>query len=584
MFLLAMLACVADAAPQADAPAFGLPMLQDGTLYAGIARVDITPEIPETYTDLDGDAYFDGCLNDPAATREGCDEPFDDANGDGVFDAVWMGGWGGGGRAARGVHDALYATALVVALDGEYIALVSVDAVGLLEYRTSRMRAKLDEAGFDAERVIISADHTHQGPDTVGLWGDLDELLTGVDLEYQESLESAVFDAVSLAASAAVPVTPAQGAVRLTEVDPAYSGVAFGGTNPDDHMLGLVRDGRDPVVVDDQVLTLTLDSADGRLATVVSYSAHPEVVGWNNELLGADYVGVMRSVIEADAGGTAMFVASAVGGMQSAWDGTLPSVDESGAPVFDDAGERVFIDGGGYEYARVEGTLIAQAAMAAPTDTTPWTELWVRSTPVMLPLTNLGFKVALMTDLLDQPWDSVVTDASCPGMGTDPAVIACVATGIWQLQLGPTSFGTVPGELLPELFYGVPDEPAMASSDARSGDPRFPHHPAECDGADWAVCREQETDGACPCEEMHAAPYTISYDTSVPPLSQTLPGPYRAVIGLANGYVGYVIPEPDYASFTNAITGIEGNHSEEWYSAGERMAPTIQEGWISLGE
>jgi len=208
MLLLATLGCVTDDPAPSDSPAFGLPLVQDGTLYAGIARVDITPEIPETYTDLDGDTYFDGCMNDPAGSREGCDEPFDDANGNGVFDAVWMGGWGGGGRAARGVHDALYATALVVALDGEYVALVSVDAVGLLEYRTSRMRAKLDDAGFDAQRVIISADHTHQGPDTVGLWGDLDELLTGVDLEYQESLESAVFDAVYLAASSVLCGSP----------------------------------------------------------------------------------------------------------------------------------------------------------------------------------------------------------------------------------------------------------------------------------------------------------------------------------------------------------------------------------------
>lgn len=340
--------------------------MQDGQLYAGIARVDITPTITETYSDLDGDAYFDGCLTDPTASRSACEEPFDDVNGNGRFDAVWMGGWGGGGRAARGVHDPLYATALVLALNGEYVALVSLDAVGLLEYRTTRMRALLGEAGFDADRVIVTSDHTHQGPDTVGLWGDLDTLQTGLDPAYQESLVEAVYDAVFAAATTAEPVTPAQGAVRLTELDPAYSGVAFGGTNPNDRMLGLIRDGRDPVIVDDQVLTLTFEGADGRLATVVSYSGHPEIVGYQNELLGADYVAVLRTVIEEQAGGTTMFMASAMGGMQSAWEGTLPAVDEGGQPVFDEAGERVFIEGGGYEYARVAGTLLAQAAMSAP--------------------------------------------------------------------------------------------------------------------------------------------------------------------------------------------------------------------------
>ncbi len=585
MLALLLLACDSDPdAGDPTVPAFGLPLVEDGQLYAGIARVDITPTITETYSDLDGDAYFDGCLTDPTASRSACEEPFDDVNGNGRFDAVWMGGWGGGGRAARGVHDPLYATALVLALNGEYVALVSLDAVGLLEYRTTRMRALLGEAGFDADRVIVTSDHTHQGPDTVGLWGDLDTLQTGLDPAYQESLEEAVYDAVFAAATTAEPVTPAQGAVRLTEVDPAYSGVAFGGTNPNDRMLGLIRDGRDPVIVDDQVLTLTFEGADGRLATLVSYSGHPEIVGYQNELLGADYVAVLRSVIDEQAGGTTMFMASAMGGMQSAWEGTLPAVDEAGEPVFDEAGERVFIEGGGQEYARVAGTLLAQAAMSAPTDAQPWAELKVTSTPVMLPLTNLGYKVALRTDILDQPWESLVTDASCPGMGVDPNVIACVDTAIWRLQLGPTSFGTVPGELLPELFHGVPDVPSMANAAVRTGDPYFPHHPAECDDADWTVCRETATDGDCPCEEMHAAPYAIAYDADVPRLADTMAGPYRAVIGLANGYIGYVIPEPDYASFTNAITGIEGNHSEEWYSGGEQMAPTVQDAWMALGE
>ncbi|MBM4367698.1 MAG: neutral/alkaline non-lysosomal ceramidase N-terminal domain-containing protein [Deltaproteobacteria bacterium] len=583
MIVLALLACGPDAtAPATGQLAFGLPLVNDGQLYAGVARVDITPSITETFDDLDGDYYFDGCPTDPTASRSSCLEPFDDANGNGRFDAVWMGGWGGGGRAARGVHDAIYATALVLALDGEYLALVSLDAVGLLEYRTTRMRQRLDEAGFAADRVVVANTHTHQGPDTVGLWGNLDELITGLDPEYQASLEDAVHDAVYAAATTAVPVAPTQGAVNLVNLDPAYSGAPFGGTNPDDRMLGLVRDGRDPILVDDQVLTLALDGANGRLATVVSYSAHPEVVGYENDLIGADYVGVTRALIEDDAGGTAMFLPSAVGGMQSAHGGTLPAVDEAGAPVYDDAGERVFITGDGYEYARVAGTLVAQAALAAPVDDTPWDTLSVRSTAVMLPLTNLGFQVALRTDVLDQPWDSLVTSNECPGMGTDPEVIACVSTGVWHLQLGPISLGTVPGELLPELFYGVPAEPGMESAAARSTDPRFPHHPAACDDADWSTCREQETDGDCACEDMHAAPYVLSYDEAMPALADTLPGPYRAVIGLANGYIGYAIPEPDYSSIANAITGIEGNHSEEWYSGGSRMAPAIQDGWLAL--
>lgn len=569
--------------PAATAP-FGMPLRPDGELYAGVARVDITPTILETYQDLDGDAYFDGCTNDPGATRPGCDEPFDDADGDGEFDAVWMGGWGGGGRAARDVHDPLWATALVLALDGEYVAIVSVDAVGLLEYRATRVREALAAQGFDADRVIVSADHTHQGPDTVGLWGDVEALVTGLDADYQVELEGALVDAVGTAAAGMVPVRPGVGAVRLSELDPAYNGAPFGGTNPNPGMLGLVHDGRDPVVVDDQVLTLALDTEEGRLVTLVSYSSHPEVVGYENEALSADYVYFLRDRVERAVGGTPMFLASAVGGMQSAWNGTLPLVDESGERVLDDDGAPVFIDAGGWDYARSEGVLVADAALGVPLDDSPWERISVRRAPVLLPITNVGFEVALRMELLDQPWDTLRRDASCPGYGKDSHVIGCLETGVWWIGLGPLSFGTVPGELLPELFDGVPAEPAMDDAARRAGDGRWPHHPAACDDASWEVCRVSEADDDCDCTEMHAAPYALSFDGAAPPLRALLPGEYRAVIGLANGYVGYVVPEPDYSLVTNAITGLEGNHSEEWYSAGEQMAPVVQAGWASLAE
>lgn len=585
MLALLLLACAGHHEDDTGVPApFGMPLRADGQLYAGVARVDITPAIPETYQDLDGDAYFDGCTNDPSASRPGCEEPFDDADGDGEFDAVWMGGWGGGGRAARDVHDPLWVTALVLALDGEYVALVSVDAVGLLEYRTTRAREALGAQGFEADRVIVAADHTHQGPDTVGLWGDLDALVTGLDAAYQEELEGAVVDAVATAAAGMEAVRPSQGAVRLAELDPAYNGAPFGGTNPNPGMLGLVHDGRDPIVVDDQVLTLALDTEEGRLVTLVSYSSHPEVVGYQNESLSADYVYFLRDRIERTVGGTPMFLASAVGGMQSAWNGTLPLVDEAGERVLDEEGAPVFIDAGGWDYARSEGVLVADAALGTPLDPSSWERIEVRHAPVLLPISNVGFEVALRMQLLDQPWETLVQDTSCPGHGEDPQVIGCLATGVWRVDLGPVSLGTVPGELLPELFDGAPDERAVRDAAARSGDGRWPHHPAACDDASWEVCRVREADGDCDCTEMHAAPYTLAFEGGAVPLRTLLPGKYRAVVGLANGYVGYVIPEPDYSLVTNALTGLEGNHSEEWYSAGEKMAPVVQEGWRALGD
>jgi hypothetical protein len=75
---------------------------------------------------------------------------------------------------------------------------------------------------------------------------------------------------------------------------------------------------------------------------------------------------------------------------------------------------------------------------------------------------------------------------------------------------------------------------------------------------------------------MHAVPYALSYDDRIGALATELAGTYKGVVGLANGYVGYILPEPDYSQVAGPLTGLEGNHAEEWYSAGDQLAPAIQ--------
>ncbi|MDP7112694.1 MAG: hypothetical protein QGH45_12060, partial [Myxococcota bacterium] len=111
-----------------DAP-LGMILANDGVTYAGAASIDVTPDVVETWTDHNGDGTFDGCLDDPDATGEYCSEPFDDVDGDGWFDAIFIGGYGPM-RPANGVHDPITVRAVVLSHDGEYLALVGMDLVG----------------------------------------------------------------------------------------------------------------------------------------------------------------------------------------------------------------------------------------------------------------------------------------------------------------------------------------------------------------------------------------------------------------------------------------------------------------------
>ena len=377
MALLILLACTGkeNEDTAADAPPYGMILEEDGQLYAGAARVDITPTDFETYTDLNGNNSFDGCLTAPNADRTGCDEPFDDLNGDGYFEGLWIAGFGSA-RAAQGVHDAITVTAVVMSLDGEYVAFVGVDALGVLENRIRDLRDRLEADGFDRDRVLVSSSHSHQAPDTVGIYGIDEDLISGIYPSFVESIPDAIYDAIGTASSEMVAVSPTQGSVHMRDLDPAFNGAPFGGINPDDSIEGGINDIRDPLIVGDLVLAVALDGADGRVATIIDASGHPETVGDANSDLSADYVGYLRDYTEGRSGGTTLFVSGALGGMQSALGGTLPAIDDDGNRILDDKGQPTWIDDSGdgakWEFARTWGVLVGQAAEAALTDTSSW--------------------------------------------------------------------------------------------------------------------------------------------------------------------------------------------------------------------
>ncbi len=588
-----LLGCSGGDKDSADAAPYGMPLQTDGVLYAGVARIDITPEGFETWTDLDGDAIFDGCLNDPGATRTGCDEPFDDADGDGRFDAAFIAGYGSP-RPAMGVHDPLTVTALVLAMDGSYVALVGVDAVGILENRIRDAGDLLAVDGFDRDRMIVSSSHTHQGVDTVGIWGIADDIVSGVYAPTVEAIPEAVRDAIQTAAEGMEPVTARQGVARMRDLDPALNGAPFGGTNPDPSIEGGMNDIRDPIVAGDVVLAVALARADGsRVGTLVDAAGHPEVVGSENTLISSDYVHYLREHLEATQGGLTVFMSGALGGMQSASGTPLPRLDDAGAILRDESGAPTWLTEDGYDLARTWGVLVARTAELALTDTTPWDGIRVTRRDLLVPVDNLSFKLAFQLRLLDTPESYVVQDASCPGWG-DPDLFGCVPTGVWRVELGPVTLATVPGELFPELFDGVPDEPAMTDASLRAGDRRWVQSDPDCAGVDFGTqCRDRATlnvndcdgsggicDGVCDCTQHHATPYTVG-PADEAPIADLLPGRFKAPVGIVNGYCGYVVPDPDFSTYVSVVTD-NGDHYEETNSCSRSFATLVLDAYADM--
>ncbi|MCK5691798.1 MAG: hypothetical protein KAI08_03085, partial [Bacteroidales bacterium] len=69
-----------------------------GTMKVGFAALPITPEVIDTWNDINGDAKF----------REKDGDTYNDLNNNGKFDAIWIAGFSNQ-RAANGVHDDVWA-------------------------------------------------------------------------------------------------------------------------------------------------------------------------------------------------------------------------------------------------------------------------------------------------------------------------------------------------------------------------------------------------------------------------------------------------------------------------------------------
>jgi len=593
ILLLLLAACHPDARDTGLVGPLGIPTLDDGILYAGAATVDLTPEITETFTDLDGDATFDGCLDDPAGGTDDCPEGFDDADGDGVLDAVFMAGFGNM-RVARSVHDPIEANAVILARDGSYVALVGLDVIGVTSDRTHPARDALAADGFDPGRLVVSSLHNHEGPDTVGMWGDTDlsNITPGYDPDYQARLTAGIEQSVRDAAAAMVPVALRVGSVRMRDQDPYYSSAVFGGKNPGDRTQGLLHDIRDPVVVSDQVLALQGKGDDGAVVfTLTSFSGHAETWGESNDALSADWPGVTRAALKDAYGGVAIDLPESLGGMQSALGAQVPLVDEAGEPVRSDATDAdgapvpEWAEADTFDFVRSVGWHVARAAMTALDQGEDVADVPIRADAetTYVPISNVGFELMAQLGVFDMDPSHTVTDKDlCPE--ASDIVLGCMEMSTFRVEVGPVGLVTVPGEVFPELAWPLPTDAAWTTESpdptARGdGSTYFPQHDHDCDALTWEDCRDEMEEGACDCLAIHAWPYEVG----ATPLLDLLDTKYRAIVGITDNYGGYIVPVPDFNTAVSAFSD-DGDHYEEVNSLSEVFATRIQEAQARITE
>jgi hypothetical protein len=352
---------------------------------------------------------------------------------------VYLAGFGHN-RKATGVHDPLFARAVVLEHAGKKLALVSVDVVGLFYPTVERIRAKLP--GYT--HVLVSSTHNHEGPDTLGLWGP-HSLAGGLDPEYLGRLEEGIVKAVRAAEATLVPVEARLGAARAPE---------------------LLHDAREPQIKHDELTALEFrqPGQEARVGLVVQWNCHPETLGSKNTQVSADFVGYTVEALRKKHGCPVVYLTGTVGGLMTSL--KVDVRDPQGKPLAD----------GTFEKAERYGQLVADVAGKALAGAKPvrLTPCVVRVRPLYLPVDNLVFQAAWHLGVLDRPgyaWKGRTDEAAPLKRGQD-AQRQAIRTEVGLLRLGELDIAAVPGEIYPELVLGKVQDPPDPGAD-------FPDAPAE---------------------------------------------------------------------------------------------------------
>jgi len=214
---------------------------------------------------------------------------------------IYQIGYGDRAKGNTGVHDDLTATALILTDGTTRLAIVALDMLTINEFIVDRVRARLAPI-----EVLLCCSHTHSGPIAYA-----DEKSSRANREYIDSLVANIVEAVQ---EAQANLLPARLEYSLGE---AKVGINRREKMPDGHMeIGRNPDGaRDKSLQVVSILTdagrRKRDTAGTRLATIVNYACHGTVLGPDNLLVSADWIGVMRKRVEEELGGLTLFLQGA---------------------------------------------------------------------------------------------------------------------------------------------------------------------------------------------------------------------------------------------------------------------------------
>ena len=143
---------------------------------------------------------------DPASSSGAANTAVDAKNAS-RYTGLYLAGFGNN-RVATGMHDDLWARALVLEYGSQRIAFVSLDLIGYTQdsgyFGLDHAKRLLDPA-LHIQTIVLTCTHNHEGPDTIGLWGASADRDGKFPL-YLQFVDRQIAKAISRAALSIAPV------------------------------------------------------------------------------------------------------------------------------------------------------------------------------------------------------------------------------------------------------------------------------------------------------------------------------------------------------------------------------------------
>ena len=342
-------------------------------------------------------------------------------------------------RMGTGVHDELLASALMLQQGDNQVVLVSLDLLGFTRTRAREIQQRLEGQGIEPEHVLIASTHTHEAPDTMGVFGP-DVLHSGVSPAYMRFIQDSVVDLVLSLREQLVPVN-----MRAVKVDV---------NDPLSNYPTLIADSRHPYITVPWLTAAGFDDTEGNtVATLVNWHSHPEVM-IESTLVSSDFPKWVRDRVRDKTGGECVYISGALGGLSSPTGVDVAARDENGDPVMDGSGDPLYLQDGTWDKARSLGYVIADLALddldAAEPLEDPHLNVAVWQMP--LPVENIIMIAAYFLGILEFDDLGLITDNPdfCGWLG-------CMDDRLGFVRLGPLALITSPGETFPETFIGRPE-------------------------------------------------------------------------------------------------------------------------------